>query len=234
MTERMFHADLLWAAVGINQRRCQITLFHRVRVAFQSYSPFTISMGKMNSDIRQTSHRDTRVDRVLLCRYDCRMYLRRNFFCFAGTIAAALSVANLSATAAFASSGKVQADVASVVRHARGSFEVTVKPESDTRFAMFKTFQGGIAGTSKGTMIGDSVVTAYTALERFEGVLDGLSGGFLLLHRGYMSEAEGMNLDIIIAPNSGTGELTGIRGRLDIEIKGDKHFYVLTYSLPTK
>ena len=49
-----------------------------------------------------------------------------------------------------------------------------------------------------------------------------------------MSDAEGMNLDIMVAPNSGTGELKGIRGKLAIEIKGDKHFYDLTYSLPSQ
>jgi hypothetical protein len=83
-------------------------------------------------------------------------------------------------------------------------------------------------------MIGDTVVDAYAALERFEGTLDGRKGSFVLLHRGYRSDAEGMNLDIAVAPNSGTGELTGLRGKLEIEIKDGKHFYNLTYSLPPR
>lgn len=136
------------------------------------------------------------------------------------------------AAPAIGSPKKQAAATKAVSRHASGSFEVAIKPESETRYAMTKTFSGALAGTSKGTMIGDSAVNAYAALERFEGSLDGRKGEFVLLHRGYMSAAEGMNLDIMIAPNSGTGELKGIRGRLAIDIKGGKHFYDLAYSLP--
>lgn len=133
------------------------------------------------------------------------------------------------------SSPKKQPAVAEAVsRHATGSFEVAIKPESETRYAMTKTFSGALAGTSKGTMVGDSAVNTYVALERFEGSLDGRKGGFVLLHRGYMSDAEGMNLDVMVAPNSGTEELKGIRGKLAIEIKGGKHSYDLAYSLPSR
>jgi hypothetical protein len=120
-----------------------------------------------------------------------------------------------------------------VMRHSTGSFAVVITPESETRFSMSKTFNGGMVGTSKGTMLGDTVVTAYVALEKFEGVLDGRTGSFLMLHRGFMSKAEGMNLDIFIAPNSGTGDLTGIRGNLTIKATGNKHNYDLVYSLPS-
>ena len=137
------------------------------------------------------------------------------------------------ASSATGQSGTPEVNVTSFARHAKGGFQVAVKPESETRFAMTKTFSGAMVGTSKGTMIGDRVVDAYTALERFEGTLDGRKGGFVLLHRGYMSDAEGMNLDILVAPNSGTGELAGIRGKLAIEIKGGKHLYDLAYSLPS-
>ena len=146
-------------------------------------------------------------------------------------------IATALATAAPPATGsprKQPAATKAISRHATGSFEVAIKTESDTRYGMTKTFSGALAGTSRGTMIGDSVVNAYVALERFEGSLDGRKGGFLLLHRGYMSDAEGMNLDIMVAPNSGTGELKGIRGKLAIEIKGDKHFYDLAYSLPAR
>ncbi len=143
--------------------------------------------------------------------------------------------AGLATTAppAIGSPKKQPAAAKAVSRHARGSFEVAIEPESETRYAMTKTFSGALAGTSRGTMIGDSAVNAYAALERFEGTLDGKKGGFVLLHRGYMSDAEGMNLDIMVAPNSGAGELKGIRGKLAIEIKGDKHSYDLAYSLPS-
>ena len=158
----------------------------------------------------------------------------RQFFRVFGRIAAtALLVAPASMFGVSAASDTIQGGTASAVRHAIGSFDVLVRSESTQRFAMSKTYVGGMAGTSEGVMIGDSVVTAYTALERFEGVVDGRRGRFLLLHRGYMSDAEGMNLDIIIAPNSGTAELAGIRGTLIISIEGDNHFYDLAYLLPT-
>ena len=118
--------------------------------------------------------------------------------------------------------------------HAKGTFEVTVKQESETRFAMSKSFSGALAGTSKGTMIADNRVTAYAALERFDGTLDGRNGSFVLLHRGIMSEAEGMKLDIVIASNSGSGELVGIRGALKVRIEGGRHYYDLAYTLPRK
>jgi hypothetical protein len=128
----------------------------------------------------------------------------------------------------------INVDVQSAIRHARGEFEVTVKPESDTRFALSKVFTGGLSGTSEATMIGDTVANAYVALEKFEGSLDGRKGGFLMLHRGYESRTDGMRLDIVIAPDSGTGELVGITGTLAIDIKGADHFYDLGYSLPAK
>lgn len=132
------------------------------------------------------------------------------------------------------SPGIALAEAALATMNARGSFEVTVKPEGETRFAMTKRFSGAMTGTSEGTMIGDRVVDAYAALERFRGTVDGRSGEFVLLHRGYRSDADGMNLDIIVAPNSGTGELAGIQGKLAIEIKGGEHVYNLSYSLPPR
>ncbi len=97
---------------------------------------------------------------------------------------------------------------------------------------MSKTFSGAMTGKSAGTMIGSSTVDAYVAIERFEGSLHGRRGSFVLLHRGYMSPTLGLNLDIMIAPNSGTGELRGISGKLKITITGDRHAYDLAYSLP--
>jgi hypothetical protein len=41
-------------------------------------------------------------------------------------------------------------------------------------------------------------------------------------------------LTILIVPDSGTGGLAGISGRLRIEIRGGKHFYELEYTLPEK
>ena len=94
---------------------------------------------------------------------------------------ACVIAAGLATVSAVTSSPRRQQAVAKAVsRHAIGSFEVVIKPESEARYAMTKTFSGALAGTSRGTMIGDDVLNACTALERFEGTLDGRRGGFVL------------------------------------------------------
>jgi len=37
---------------------------------------------------------------------------------------------------------------------------------------------------------------------------------------------------VIVVPDSGDGELTGLKGRLDIVIDNKKHFYTFDYELP--
>jgi hypothetical protein len=39
-------------------------------------------------------------------------------------------------------------------------------------------------------------------------------------------------LAINIVPDSGTGQLTGIAGKMDVKITEGKHFYELEYTLP--
>jgi hypothetical protein len=149
-------------------------------------------------------------------------------------IGAGLSLMSSGVIAGPSLANRNDAAVQNEVRHAKGKFEVTMTPESETRFALSKVFTGDLAGTSQATMIGDKVAVAYVALEKFEGELGGHKGSFLMLHRAYLSKAEGMRLDIVIAPDSGTGDLAGITGTLVIDIKGEDHFYDLAYSLPVK
>jgi hypothetical protein len=40
------------------------------------------------------------------------------------------------------------------------------------------------------------------------------------------------DLSISVVPDSGTGELTGLDGRLEITIKDGKHSYVFEYTVP--
>jgi hypothetical protein len=135
---------------------------------------------------------------------------------------------------------------ADMTRHARGSFEVKIAPEGqpDTgdgsvlgRMSLDKTFHGDLTGHSSGTMLtaGSSAVkgsAAYVAVERFTGALGGRKGSFALVHRGTMSAA-GQDLDITVVPDSGSGELTGISGKLGIVIDASGgHAYDLEYSLP--
>lgn len=103
------------------------------------------------------------------------------------------------------------------------------------RAALDKVFTGPLAGTGKGQMLAartpipDSA--GYVALERFEGVLEGRQGSFVLLHNGVMTRGA-RSLTVTIVPDSGTGGLAGIAGRMDIQIVDGKHYYELDYTLP--
>jgi len=72
---------------------------------------------------------------------------------------------------------------------------------------------------------------AYVAVERITGTLHGRSGSFALQHSGTMSAA-GLFLNITIVPDSGSGQLTGIAGKMNITIANGKHSYDLEYTLP--
>jgi hypothetical protein len=99
-----------------------------------------------------------------------------------------------------------------------------------------KTFTGGLAGVSKGQMLGSQSETesgkgGYVAMERFVGTLDGKKGSFLLQHIGTMDD-RGAVMDISVVPGTGTDELKGIGGKFTIKIEGKKHFYEFEYTLP--
>lgn len=136
-----------------------------------------------------------------------------------------------------------------MTRHATGSFEVKITPEASdsstgqamptARMGLDKLFSGGLSGHAKGTMLiagapKPGSAAAYVAIDQFTGALDGKAGGFLLVHRGFMTKTGGGDLDVTIAPDSGTGALEGISGSLKIEIRDGKHLYDLNYSLPDK
>ena len=126
-----------------------------------------------------------------------------------------------------------------MTNRANGTFEVKMSPQeadmSVGRMTIDKSFAGDLVGTSLGQML--SVMGAvqgsagYVAMERFTGTLAGRSGSFALQHKGVMDRGAPF-LEILVVPDSGTDQLTGISGRLDIVIEGKKHSYVLEYSLP--
>ena len=71
----------------------------------------------------------------------------------------------------------------------------------------------------------------YVALERVTGTLQGRSGSFVLQHSGTMAHGE-LQLSITVVPDSGTGQLTGIAGKMNIIIAAGKHSYEFDYTLP--
>lgn len=132
----------------------------------------------------------------------------------------------------------------SVTAHqAKGPFEPKLTPfKSEGIDAAFgamsidKQFHGALEATSKGTMLAfQSEVkgsAGYVALEKVDGTLDGRKGTFVLQHNATMDRGAPA-LNIIVVPDSGTGELTGLAGKMKIEIAaGGKHSYVFDYTLP--
>jgi len=129
---------------------------------------------------------------------------------------------------------------------AEGTFDVKFEPDGTrdegegsalARFFLTKRYHGPLNAESHGHMISAASTTenesaAYAAVERLTGSLDGRSGSFTLVHRGIMSP-DGRELRIAIVPDTGTGELKGISGTLDIDIAPDRtHHYRITYTLP--
>ena len=122
-----------------------------------------------------------------------------------------------------------------------GVFEVKLTPQATDpdgpqlgRLVLDKQFHGDLEATSKGEML--SAMTevkgsaGYVALERVTGVLQGRAGSFVLQHYGIMNRGV-PDLRVTIVPDSGTGELTGLVGTLDIRIADGKHYYDLDYTL---
>ncbi|WP_329605229.1 DUF3224 domain-containing protein [Undibacterium hunanense] len=71
----------------------------------------------------------------------------------------------------------------------------------------------------------------YVAIERVTGTLQGRKGSFVLIHMGIMSRGV-PSLTVQVVPDSGTDELTGLSGRLAIEISNGQHHYSFDYALP--
>jgi Protein of unknown function (DUF3224) len=136
---------------------------------------------------------------------------------------------------------------AGMTMHATGTFVVKISPAEASaiaqeagigRMTIDKTFSGDLEGTSKGEMLtGGAEATgamAYVALERVTGKLNGRSGSFLLMHNASMLKSDPKSgvMQIVVVPHSGSGELTGLTGRLNIVIEAGKHSYDLEYQLP--
>ncbi|WP_460312705.1 DUF3224 domain-containing protein [Aliiglaciecola aliphaticivorans] len=122
----------------------------------------------------------------------------------------------------------------------KGKFEVTMQPQTDVDFSMGrmtldKTYYGKLEGKSTGQMLSHMTEVkgsaGYVAMESFTGTLEGKTGVFVLLHKGVMNKGE-QSLEIIVVPDSGSGDLSGIIGTMNIEIEDGQHFYIFDYKLP--
>ncbi|WP_223144949.1 DUF3224 domain-containing protein [Teredinibacter waterburyi] len=119
---------------------------------------------------------------------------------------------------------------------ATGTFEVKLDPQNDEgvpagRMVIHKEYTGGLVGKGVGQMISkrtEGGAAVYSAIEEFEGSVNGKTGSFTLFHNGFMSASK-QSLEVIIVEGSGAGELKGITGSLDIIQENGKHSYVLEY-----
>lgn len=128
---------------------------------------------------------------------------------------------------------------------AKGTFEVKLAPVAEdkadgsvlNRLSIAKTFAGDLEGSSAGEMLsaGTNVKgsAGYVAIERVSGTLAGRKGTFVLQHHGLMTRGE-PRLSVIVVPDSGTDQLTGLAGTFTIRIEGGKHFYDFDYTLGGK
>jgi hypothetical protein len=102
------------------------------------------------------------------------------------------------------------------------------------RMSLDKQFHGDLEGGSKGQMLaaGTDVKdsTGYVAMERVKGTLHGRKGTFALQHSGTMTRGT-PELSITVVPDSGTGDLVGLAGKMTINIVDGKHFYEFEYTL---
>ncbi len=106
-----------------------------------------------------------------------------------------------------------------------------------TQARLTKTYRGDLEGESTTDLLfaeaQEEGSAAYAGLERFVGSVHGRSGSFVLRHgesssRGERPEAATLG----VVPDSGTGELRGLRGEARIVVDEDgNHAFTLDYDL---
>lgn len=136
---------------------------------------------------------------------------------------------------------------------ARGEFTLDWQPEPPFdeapgaalgRVTVTKDWTGDMSGTSVAHLITamspvpDSA--GYVASERMDVTLGGRAGTFVLQHAAISSATGGQDLTVIVVPDTGTDDLTGITGTLAVTIegrdrptdRGGRHLYTFSYDLP--
>ena len=125
---------------------------------------------------------------------------------------------------------------------ASGTFDVTLVPQPADAYAdgaalgrmtIDKRFHGDLEGTSRGQMLsgmsGVKGSAGYVAIERVSGTLGGRRGTFVLQHSGTMTRGA-PTLAVTVIPDSGTEELAGLSGTMQIDTGGGGHAYTFDYA----
>jgi hypothetical protein len=128
---------------------------------------------------------------------------------------------------------------------ASGRFDVKLVPQAPEegdgaaigRMTIDKEFHGDLAAVSKGQMLAHRTAidgsAGYVAMEIVSGTLHGRSGSFVLQHSGTMAHGA-RELSVTVVPDSGTGELVGLSGSMEIIIADGKHSYAFEYALDSE
>jgi hypothetical protein len=126
---------------------------------------------------------------------------------------------------------------------ASGTFKVQLSPQAADgeagnaavgRMLIDKRFQGDLEATSQGQMLAASTAVngsaGYVAIERVSGKLHGRNGTFVLQHSGTMTRGV-PQLTVSVVPDSGTDQLAGLAGEMEIKIEDGQHSYEFRYTL---
>jgi hypothetical protein len=130
-----------------------------------------------------------------------------------------------------------------MTQRASGTFEVKLQPldaynqgeGANGRMSIDKQFSGDLIATSCGEMLSllDRSIGSggYVAMERVTGTLNGRHGSFALQHSATMRRGE-PHLHILVVPDSGSGDLLGLAGTMNILVMQGQHAYEFDYTLP--
>ncbi len=126
-------------------------------------------------------------------------------------------------------SGKFEVKLGPLDNYAEGADGTTLG-----RMSLDKAFEGDLEATSRGEMLTamTSVKSSagYVAIEQVSGTLSGRKGSFVLQHFGIMNRGSD-RLVLEVVPDSGTGELVGLAGEMNIKIEDGWHFYEFEFEL---
>lgn len=127
---------------------------------------------------------------------------------------------------------------------ATGTFTVQMQPQREPetvdgvslgRMSLDKQFMGDLVAIGKGEMLtaltGVNGSAGYVAIEQVTGTLYGRPGSFVFQHTGLMNRGT-QQLSIVVVPDSGTGQLSGLTGIFTLSIVDGQHQYIFDYTLP--
>jgi hypothetical protein len=101
-----------------------------------------------------------------------------------------------------------------------------------SRTRVTKTFTGDIQGTSTAELLmaqAPEGSAAYVGMERIVGTVNGRAGSFVL-HHSATADRGAQSASWTVVPDSGTGELRGIRGQARIDNTSDGgHTFTFDY-----